>query len=291
MRVVHEDSLKWALRNNQKRANLMNDTYIVTVYVVIDDLLKVMQYRTDGRTSVSAAEILTIAVVSAKYFQNHHERAVCVLQQLGYVRKISVSRFNRRLHALHECLEWLMSVVSELFPQGQLFIIDTLPVPVCKVARAKRCRKVQGRQYAGYCAAKGEPFWGWQLHLVCDRFGVPVTFDLLPARWDELVPVQYLLTDLPAGSQVIADKGYVSAYDCLLAHHYADITLIPRYRHNMADFRPLDQRTLLKHRSRIETVNSQLEKMGLQRLHARTHMGFFLKVLASLLALAFANIF
>jgi len=39
----------------------------------------------------------------------------------------------------------------------------------------------------------------------------------------------------------------------------------------------------------IETVNSQLEKMGLQRLHTRTNEGFALKVLASLVALTFTN--
>lgn len=35
----------------------------------------------------------------------------------------------------------------------------------------------------------------------------------------------------------------------------------------------------------IETVHSQLEKMGVQRLHARTNLGLFLKLYASLLAL------
>lgn len=279
------------LPNNLQRGSLMNDTYIVTVYVVMDDLLKVMKYQSDVRTSVTGAEILTVAVVAAKYFQNHHERALGVLHRLGYVGKISVSRFNRRLHALQECLEWLLSRVGELFRYGQVFILDTLPVPVCKVVRANRCRKVQGKAYRGYCAAKAEAYFGWQLHLVCDVFGVPVAFDLLPARWDELVPVQYLLSTLPDASQVIADKGYISAYDCLLAQHYGDISLIPRYRHNMADFRQDDQRSLLKYRFRIETVYSQLEKMGLQRLHARTNNGFLLKVMASLLALAFANIF
>lgn len=47
----------------------MNDTYIVTAYVVLDDLLKVVQYEDDRRAQLSAAEILTVAVVAAKYFQ------------------------------------------------------------------------------------------------------------------------------------------------------------------------------------------------------------------------------
>lgn len=269
----------------------MNDRYIVTVYVVIDDVLKLMKYEEDVRAKTKAAEILTVAVVAAKYFGNHHERAVGVLSRLGYVQSVSLSRFNRRLHDLLGWLEEIVNLIGHLLQYGSLFIMDSLPVPVCKPVRANRCRKVRGQAYQGYCATKKEAFFGWQLHLVCDVFGVPVAFDLLPARWDELVPVQYLLAALPTGSQVIADKGYISAHEGLLALHYGNITLIPRYRDNMADFRPAQQRILLKQRSRIETVNSQLEKMGIQRLHARSQAGFFLKVMASLLALAFANIF
>ena len=93
----------------------MNATYIVTSYVVIDDLLKVMNYSDDSRATISASEILTVAVVAAKFFQNHHERALCMLQQMHYLPKLSVSRFNRRLHALWDALltiaagEWVPS--------------------------------------------------------------------------------------------------------------------------------------------------------------------------------------
>lgn len=57
------------------------------------------------------AEILTIAVIAAKYFQNHHERALYVLQKMGYFsERISISRFNRRLHALG--VEWAPPTIS-----------------------------------------------------------------------------------------------------------------------------------------------------------------------------------
>jgi len=66
--------------------------------------------------------------------------------------------------------------------------------------------------------------------------------------------------------------------------------LVPKQRRNMTGNKVEDTALLRTHRSRIETVNSQLEKMGLQQLHARTNPGFALKVLASLLALTFTNI-
>lgn len=267
----------------------MNDTYIVTAYVVLDDLLQVLQYQDDRRAQLSAAEILTVAVVAAKYFQNHHERALYVLVGLGYLRPLSMSRFNRRLHALNEWLWHIVEVLGEVLAKGTVFLIDTLPIPLCKRVRAKRCRKVQGAAFAGYCAAKQEHYFGWQLHLVCDAAGVPVAFELLPAAWDELVPLQHLLAALPEGSQVVADKGYISQRDELLAYGYGGVRLIPTYRRNMRGNSSEDAQLIRQHRFMSESVNSQLEKMGLQRLHARTTAGAALKVLASLMALALTN--
>ena len=80
----------------------MNDTYIITSYEVIDDLLKAWDFQEDCRASGHAGEILTVAVMAAKYLQNHHECALCILIRLGYVTRLSVSRFNRRLHGLKD---------------------------------------------------------------------------------------------------------------------------------------------------------------------------------------------
>ena len=54
----------------------MNDDYIVPVYIMIDDVLRLMNYQDDVRTTVGAAEVLTVAVVAARFFQTHHERAL-----------------------------------------------------------------------------------------------------------------------------------------------------------------------------------------------------------------------
>ena len=43
----------------------MNDSYIVTAFVVLDDLLKAHAYQEDCRAQSSAAEVLTVAVVAA----------------------------------------------------------------------------------------------------------------------------------------------------------------------------------------------------------------------------------
>lgn len=267
----------------------MNDHYIVTVYVMMDDLLKAMQHTPDVRAKRSDAEVLTVAIVAAQAFQNHHERALCLLQRLGYIGRLSVSRFNRRLHQLLEVLYQLGWLIGEAFQKAEIYIIDTCPLPVCKRVRASRCRKVKGLDFYGYCASRDERYFGWQLHLVCTTDGIPVAFTMLPAKWDELVGVQDLLAGLPEGSVVVADKGYISQKDELLCYVHGQVRLVPRYRKNMRGNSVEDKRLLDTHRRQIEVVNSQLEKMGFQRLHASTNDGFALKVLASLVALAFHN--
>lgn len=268
----------------------MNDTYIVTTYVVIDDILKAYGFKDDCRASGTAAEILTVGVVAAKYFQNHHERALCVLTRLGYVHGLSVSRFNRRLHALGEWLSGLLSLVAEIYAQGEVFIIDSMPLPVCKRARASRCKTVRGKAFCGYCAAKKEKFFGWRLHLICTPEGIPVSFDLLPASEQDLTPIHELTFALPAGATVFGDKGYLSAPDAASILAASGVRFVAVRRRNMTPNSWADEYDLRLYRKRIETVYSQLEAMGMQHLHARTNPGFDLKAYASLLALAFTNI-
>jgi hypothetical protein len=231
-----------------------------------------------------------VAAVAACQFQNHQERALQVLGSNGYLSgHLSISRFNRRLHALADWLPLLLDLVGEVFATGEAFIIDSLPVPVCRRARAGRCRKVRGEEYCGYCAAKKEKFFGWRLHLIVTPQGVPVAFDVLPAALHDLTPVHELVERLPAGAWVYADKGYNSADDEAVLEGETGVRLVPIRKANMVP-NPLDERVgLRRYRKKIEAVNSQLAAWGIQRLHARTHAGFMLKVWASLFALLCVN--
>ncbi len=89
----------------------MDATWIITAFVVIDTLMERLGHRSDVRAQVPDSEILTIAVVAAKYFGSHHERAVQIMHGCGYLSgRISVSRFNRRLHQLADGMAWIPDV-------------------------------------------------------------------------------------------------------------------------------------------------------------------------------------
>lgn len=268
----------------------MDDVTIVAVYVVLDDLLRAVGHRSHPLATVTDAEVLTVAVVAACRFGNHHERALCVLQGMGYIpRALCVSRFNRRAHALVAHLAFAFDALAEVFAVGVAFVIDSLPIPACRYVRHGRCTKVRGTRHIGYCAAKEDRFFGWRLHLVCTAVGVPVAFTLLPASFHDLTPLYELTAHLPAGAWVYGDKGYNSADDEAWLDGEWGIRLVPKRRVNMKPNTPQERDGLRRYRGRIETTNSQLEAWGVQRLHARTAAGVHLKLLASLVALAIVN--
>ena len=215
---------------------------------------------------------------------------MCILIQRGEIVRISLSRFNRRLHTLYDWLYGMSVSLSALFAGGEVFVVDSMPLPVCKRVRAWRCRKVRGRAYCGYCAAKKETFFGWRLHLICTPDGLPVSFEMLPAAHQDLTAIHELSTILPSGARLFGDKGFISAADAHSLLQETGVHLITPKRKNMSPNSWADDYDLRQYRKRIETIYSQMEKMGIQHLYARTHLGFEMKVYASILALAFTNL-
>jgi hypothetical protein len=158
-----------------------------------------------------------------------------------------------------------------------------MPVPVCRPVRADRCRKVRGRGFRGYCAAKKEKFFGRRLHLICNPSGQPVACQLLPGAFHDLTPIFEITADLPGGASLCGDKGY-SYRDGKAYLASEGLRLIPIRKINMTPHDWADEFDLRLYRKGVETVNSQLESMGLQRFRARTNEGFDIKVVASLIA-------
>jgi hypothetical protein len=115
----------------------MDDDFMVTVFVVLDKTMAALGHRDDVRAQASDAAVLTVAVVAAKYFQNHLERGLQMMHLGRYLSgALSVSRFNRRLHALRGWLGLALETLGALFAAGKVFLIDSMPVPVCRRARA-----------------------------------------------------------------------------------------------------------------------------------------------------------
>jgi len=268
----------------------MDDDFMVTTFVVIDKLMATLGPHDDVRAGASDAAVLTVAVVAARAFQRHHARALHVMH-LGRYRSgpLSTSRCSRRLHGLRGWRGLALETLGALCATGERFLIDSMPVPVCRRARARRCAKVRGRDCCGYGAAKREQFFGRRLHLVCTAGGVPVACDLLPGGLHDLTPIHELTAGLPADATVYGDTGDNAARDEATILADTGVRLVPIRRANMAPNRWVDKRALRAYRLRIEARYSQLAAMGIARLRARTNPGLELKIHAALLAATIAN--
>lgn len=268
----------------------MDGGVMVSVDVVIDDVMRALGHRSHPAAQLSDAGVLTVAVVAARSFRHHQERARQVMQGMRYLSgRLSVSRFDRRLPALGAWVRLRLAAPGEVVAVGEAFPLDSLPLPVCRRVRAGRCRTGRGAASCGSCAATREEVCGWRRPPVGTPEGVPVAFELLPASLRDLTPVHALTAGLPDGASVSADKADNSAQDEARIPDGAGVRPGPSRRATLQPNLWTDKRFLRAHRKAIERLNSQWEAMGLQRLRARTHVGFEIKGHASLLALVCAN--
>ncbi len=269
----------------------MDGHFIVTTFVIIDDFLKSLRHQTHCLATVTDAEVLTVAVIAAKSFGNNHKNALFWLQAAGFIPKnLDPSRFSRRLDKLADWLELLLETIGELYRTGKIYIIDSMPLPVCQRVRAMRCKKVRGKEFCGHCVAKKQKFFGYRLHLICDTQGMPVSFSVIAGGFHDLTPIHELTYGLPEEASVYGDKAFNAAADEASILEETGVKLIPLRKKNMKEQNTLGEFWgIQRFRKRIETVYSQLEAMGIQRLRARTRAGFMNKTHASLLALAITN--
>ena len=61
----------------------MNAYWIIANFALIDEMMIHLGHHGHRLAVVPDAEILTVAVVAAKYFHNHQERALSILQHQG----------------------------------------------------------------------------------------------------------------------------------------------------------------------------------------------------------------
>ncbi|BAU65971.1 transposase, IS4 family protein [Stanieria sp. NIES-3757] len=63
-------------------------TEIIAIYAITDDLLKAMGYSEDCRIVMSDVEVITTALVAAKFFGGNHCSACTYFQEHGLIPKM-----------------------------------------------------------------------------------------------------------------------------------------------------------------------------------------------------------
>lgn len=270
----------------------MQDT-IITIYCLCDDLLKAMNHRDDRQCRYSSAEVMTVPLVAASFFGGNHALARRFLCAHGYTRTtLSASRFCRRLQALPSSVwKTIEALLGQVFQQRntrQVYVVDSLPVPVCHNIRIRRCRLfplASHPKMRGYKASKCSYFYGFKVHLLTSERGEPIEFVLSDGALSDLEGFKLLHLDLPAGSLIHADKAYWDRREEELLREAGGLTFQPLRRSNAKD--PLPQHKVFLAqpiRQQIETAFGQITRLFPRHIHAVTPTRFVLKLNCFLLA-------
>ena len=187
----------------------------VAMYCFLDDLLTktrpVWARPADKRRHLSDAQVLTTALIAARYFGGNRVLGQRYMEQHWGQKRLDKSGFNRQLHALADTLTGLFApfgtLLKELHTEAR-HVIDSFPVAVCHNTRIPRCKLLKGKAYYGRCASKRCWFYGFKVPLVASTDGVPVDFYVHAGSEADQTGLRALAPDLPAGSVLYTDAGY-----------------------------------------------------------------------------------
>ena len=202
---------------------------------------------------------------------------------------ISRRQYNdRRKFTANLCEQIRKRIAQAIDGDEDYFCIDSKPIPVCCIARAKRC-KLGKNDFStapnyGFCAAQNTHYYGYKLHALCGLKGVIHSYDLSKASVDD----RYWLQDIKyeyQQSTIIGDKGYLKASLQLDLFETVQIHLEVPYRLNQKDWKPTFK-PFAKARKRVETLFSQLDDQFMVcRNYAKQQVGLFARIISKVSAM------
>jgi hypothetical protein len=278
------------------------DTAIIGMYCLVDDWLRARRHQESVQRTLVDAEIITIALTVARFFDGNFRAAQTMLLEQRYLTD-SLSQYNRHLHRVQSLLESLFDWLGRLHKTASrenVFLIDSCPIPVCDNIRIRDCRIYPSEAtedvFRGYHSSKRRWFYGLKVHLIVTAEGYPVEASLTPGSVNDTKHLRSFEIDLPEGSVLYGDKAYNEYFTEDLLAEACSIELCPQRKKNSrkknstrgvsAPVRYLQQ----VYRKRIETTFSQIEQMLPKSIHAVTARGFELKVFLFVLAFSISGL-
>lgn len=181
-------------------------------------------------------------------------------------------------------------LLSRIRFDPEVSLIDSSPVPVCRFARAYRCKRLAEESAFGFDEMSKQTFYGLRVHLRVCWPGVIVDVELAPANAHDLHLAGELLEDTKGWA--LGDRNYWSPD---LTERLADegLRLLSPYKSKKKEKKPWP-RWLVQKRRRIETVISQMtERYRAKKVWARDrwHLTsrFLRKVLSHTMAVYFCQ--
>jgi len=258
------------------------DNQIVAVFCLSDDMLKALHHYEDPQVRMTDAEVMTTAMAAALYFGGNFEHARKYLKAEGYIPKmLSKSRFNRRLHRIHDLFLTLFRMLGETWKDlnsNSIYVIDSYPIAACDNYRICRSRRYQGVAWRGYQASKRRYYYGLKIHIMVTELGQPVEFFLTPGSCSDTKAYKQFDFDLPQDAWITADKAY-NDYVVEDVINQSGLRMRPiRKKNSKRPFPPWVFYLQSTYRKVVETTGSLIERLLPKSIHSVTARGFELKV-------------
>lgn len=256
---------------------------IISIFCLIDDILKGIDHEEDIRRKVSDSEIILTAIVSSTSFYGNHSSSIKFMKQYGFIPKmLDESRFNRRLHKIGELLYELFEIVSSYYKDlccEMHYIIDSFPVAVCNNMRIANCKILKDKKWRGYTASMRNYFYGVKVQLLTTKDGIPIAFHFTPGKTADAKALGKMIDKLPAEASLYGDSAYTDYALEDIALERKCILLKIQRKSNAKRIDTLEQKyEKLKMRKRVETTISDIKKMFPRTIHAVTPEGFLIKL-------------
>lgn len=240
------------------------------------------------RPNMSDLELVGLCLTS-EYLALDSENDLFRKLPIALSCRIERSVYNRRKRRLFPHIEEIRMKLASSFDEFEdIFIVDSMPLEVCKLSRSGRstiCKKeAQSSPNKGYCASQKVSYYGYKLHAVCSIKGVVRSLDISPASVHDIHFLKDIKTQM-RDCTILADKGYLSSSIQIDLFNTCRIQLDTPMRKNQKGYKKQPY-IFRKSRKRIETLFSQLcDQFMIRRNYAKSFEGFKTRVLAKITAL------
>jgi len=240
------------------------------------------------KPKLSDKELVSIALTS-EYLGIESELQLFRVLPFSLRSKIERTVYNRRRRKLFHFIEEIRLQFVKRFNEFEnYFIIDSMPLEVCKLSRANRSTIYNENGIEspdrGYCASQNRRYYGYKFHAVCSVNGIIETFDLSKASIHDI----HFLKDVKnqmSNCTIIGDKGYLSNPYQLDLFEDRNINLDTPMRKNQLNYKK-QAYVFRKSRKRIETLFSQLcDQFQIRRNYTKTFLGLKARILSKVTAL------
>lgn len=206
---------------------------------------------------------------------------------LDFPNLIDRSNYNRRRKKLYPFTELLnQTVANELNLGEDVFIVDSIPVPICKLAREKQIRickeNYETAPDKGYSAVNKSYYFGYKLHLITSVRGIFHSMDLTKASVHDVHFLSQLKYTGLNNCTLVGDKGYLSSEYRLDLFSNCQVNLQTPSRLNQKNHKSFEP-VYRKVRKRIETLFAQLcDQFMLKRNYAKSVLGLSVRLLTKI---------